>query len=96
MCFPIRGQLAADCLLPLLAEIGVLFFVSRNQIVPFVLRFRAAIDRFTKMRQRFVRNIELPIFRSAEMPLGFADSFFAGRVAVRLAGAGSRHAVADD
>ena len=45
------------------------------------------------MRERFIGNIELFVFRPAEMALGFAYGIFAGRIAMRFARARGRHAV---
>ena len=95
MLFPIRRQLAADCLLPERAEFCIFLCIALDQFFPLVFLFRAAVDRLAKMRQRFVGHIELLVFGPAQMPLGFAHRFFAGRIAVGFARAGRGHAVAN-
>ena len=67
-----------------------------DQRVPLRFLLRAAIDRFAKMRQRFVGNVKLLVFRPAEMSFRFAHRFFARRIAVGFARAGGRHAETND
>ena len=69
------------------------FNIARHQLVPLRFGLRAAIDATPEMRERFIGNVELFVFRPAEMPLGFAHGLFARRIAVRFARAGGRHAV---
>ena len=67
-----------------------------HQRAPFCFLLRAAFNRFTKMRQRFIGNVKLLVFGPTQMPFRFAHRFFARRVAVRLARAGGRHAITND
>src|SRR5207248_9545352 len=92
MLLPIIGQLAAHCAAPKLAQIGMFFTISFDQVIPFALILRAAIDRFTEMRQCFIGNVELLVFRPAEMTLRFAHGILARRVAVGFTRARRRHA----
>src|SRR5438309_7762706 len=64
-----------------------------NQFVPFFFLLRAAFDRLSKMRERFVGNVKELVFGPAEMALGLTHGIFARRVAVRFARSGSGHAV---
>ena len=96
MLLPIIGQLAAHCAAPKLAQIGMFFTISFDQVIPFALILRAAIDRFTEMRQCFIGNVELLVFRPAEMTLRFAHGILARRVAVGFTRARRRHAVTND
>ena len=83
--FPIRRQFASHRRAPLLAQLGMLLLVLLNQRIPFGFLLRAALDRFAKMRQRLIGNVELLVFGPAEMPLRFAHRLFAGRIAVGFA-----------
>ena len=71
----------------------MLLLIFLNQLVPLFLELRAAIDRLTEMRQRFIGNIKLFVFGPTEMPFRFAHSLFARRVAVGFARARRRHAI---
>ena len=94
--FPIRGQFAFHHRAPLLAQIRMLLLVVFNQRIPFRFLSRATINRFTKMIQSFIGNVELFVFRPAEMSLRFTNCVAARRIAVRLARARRRHSEADD
>src|SRR5215471_2257412 len=96
MRLPILRQLATDGLVPLLAEIGMLLGIMLDQIVPFTFAGLAPIDGPAEMLKRFIGNKELLVFGPSEMPLGFAHRVFARRIAVCLARAGRRHAIADN
>ena len=67
--------------------------IPRHQLVPLRFALRAAIHATPEMRERFIGNVELFVFRPAEMSFGFAHCVCARRVAVRFARAGGRHAV---
>src|SRR5205807_10538373 len=96
MFLPILGQLAAHGAPPKLAQLRMFLAVILDQSVPFRFGLRAAIYCFTKMRERFVGNVELFVFGPAEMALGFAHGILAGRIAVSSARAAARHAVTND
>src|SRR5260370_9126720 len=93
MRLPVWRQLAAHCLLPELAEFGVLLLILLYQLFPFALLLRAPFDRFSEMRDRFIGHVELFVFGPAEMPLGFFYALFAGSVAVSFARAGGGHPI---
>src|ERR1041384_1356907 len=95
MLFPSGGQIAAHRLLPKLSEIFVFLTVFADQFVPFFFITGATVDCLAKVRQSFVRNIELLVLGPAEVPLGFADRLLTRRVAMRFSRSGRRHSVTD-
>jgi len=93
MIFPTSGQITVHHRAEYRAQLGMFLHIARHQLVPLRFGLRAAIDCFSEMGERFIGNVELFVLRPAKMSLGFADCFFAGRIAVRFARAGRRHAV---
>ncbi len=73
----------------------MLLLILCDECGPLRFLLRPMIYSFAKMPQRLVGNVELFVFGPAKMSLCFAYCLFAGRIAVGLAGAGRRHAVAN-
>ena len=74
----------------------MLLFVSFNKLSPLGFKLFAALNRFAEVCESFFGNVELFVFRPAEVPLRFLHRVFARRVAVRLARALRRHAKPDN
>src|SRR5262249_26898141 len=77
---PVFRQITIVGLAPELSQLSVLALKALHQIVPLALMLRAAFDSFAIVCERFVRNIELFVFRPVEMPLCFAHGIFSGRI----------------
>src|SRR5688572_975501 len=95
MSLPTFGQLTAHCRAPNRTQLSMFPLILFKQSVPFRFLSRSAFDRLAEMSKRLIGNIKLLVFRPAEMALGFAHCFFPRCVAVGLARAGCRHAIAN-
>src|SRR5262245_23613647 len=96
MIFPTFGQFATHHQTQALAILRMSLCILLNQRLPLIFELLAAWHRFTEVRERFLRNVELLVFRPAEMSLRFAHCVLARCIAVSLARALSRHSEADD
>src|SRR5262249_41244253 len=72
--------------LPLTVALRLGGGIARDELVPLALELLAARHRGAKRLERLLRNVEEPVLRPAELPLGETDLLLAEGGAVRLGG----------